>query len=61
MEKSRILGPIQNSTDLTVFRISRLARLQRFHWILLGMRVWNWNLIKTTKPSIYANVGGVDC
>ena len=39
--KSRILDPIQNPTNLKVFKISRL---QRFHWILSCMRVWNLHL-----------------
>jgi len=59
--ESRILGPIQNSADLTVFRISRLAGLQCFHWILSCKRVWKWHLIKGTIPFMYLDVGGIDC
>ena len=55
--KSRILDPIQNSTDLLVFRI---LELQHFHWILSCMRVRDWNLIKHIKLSMYLDVGGVD-
>jgi hypothetical protein len=34
--ESRILGPIQNSVDLTVFGISRLAELQRLQGMELA-------------------------
>jgi hypothetical protein len=46
--------------DLIVFRISGLVGLQNFHWILSCMRAWDWHLVKSTKPFMHPNVGGVD-
>jgi hypothetical protein len=41
-------------------QFSGLAGLQHFHWILSCMRVWDWHLIKISKPFVYPDVGGVD-
>lgn len=51
----------QNSLKLIVFRILRLVGLQHFHSILPCTRVWDWHLIKCTKPFMYLDVDAIDC
>jgi hypothetical protein len=61
MKKVEFHIPFKVQQILTVFRISGLTGLQHFHWILSRMTVWDWHLIKCTKPFLYCDVGGVDC
>ena len=55
--KSRILDPIQNSTDKS-FQDIKIATFPLDSIMYEGM---GWYLFKHIKPSMYLDVGGVNC